>query len=69
MLCTSLGQPARPKSFVPSKFDLYAHIASPLGAGLPAGFPDLSHMPEGLNELPPGLADFDLSKLQFPGKK
>jgi signal recognition particle subunit SRP54 len=42
---------------------------SPLGAGLPAGFPDLSHMPEGLNELPPGLADFDLSKLKFPGKK
>jgi signal recognition particle subunit SRP54 len=24
-------------------------------------------MPEGLNELPPGLADFDLSKLKFPG--
>jgi signal recognition particle subunit SRP54 len=37
--------------------------------GLPAGFPDLSHMPEGLNEVPPGLADFDLSKLKFPGKK
>ena len=46
--------------------------ASPLGAGMPgmpAGFPDLSQMPEGLNELPPGLADFDLSKLKFPGKK
>jgi signal recognition particle subunit SRP54 len=45
---------------------------SPLGAGMPgmpAGFPDLSQMPEGLNELPPGLADFDLSKLKFPGKK
>ncbi|BBY07865.1 signal recognition particle protein [Mycobacterium noviomagense] len=42
---------------------------SPLGAGMPAGFPDLSHMPEGLNELPPGLADFDLSQLKFPGKK
>jgi signal recognition particle subunit SRP54 len=42
-----------------------------LGAGMPgmpAGFPDLSQMPEGLNELPPGLADFDLSKLKFPGK-
>jgi len=37
--------------------------------GLPAGFPDLSHMSEGLNEVPPGLADFDLSKLKFPGKK
>ncbi len=37
--------------------------------GMPAGFPDLSRMPEGLNELPPGLADFDLSKLKFPGKK
>ncbi|SPX89191.1 signal recognition particle protein [Mycobacterium xenopi] len=42
---------------------------SPFGAGLPSGFPDLSHLPEGLNELPPGLADFDLSKLKFPGKK
>ncbi len=42
-----------------------------LGAGMPGmpdGFPDLSQMPEGLNELPPGLADFDLSKLKFPGK-
>lgn len=36
---------------------------------LPPGFPDLSQMPDGLNELPPGLADFDLSKLKFPGKK
>ncbi|MEE6139314.1 signal recognition particle protein [Mycobacterium sp. 050128] len=48
---------------------------NPLGAGLPgmpgmpAGFPDLSQMPEGLDELPPALADFDLSKLKFPGKK
>jgi signal recognition particle subunit SRP54 len=41
---------------------------NPLAAGMPAGFPDLSQMPEGLNELPPGLADFDLSKLKFPGK-
>jgi len=42
---------------------------NPLGAGgLPAGFPDLSNMPKGLDELPPGLADFDLSKLKFPGK-
>ena len=38
------------------------------GGGMPQGFPDLSQMPEGLNELPPGLADFDLSKLKFPGK-
>ncbi len=45
-------------------------VRNPLGAGMPgmpAGFPDLSQMPEGLNELPPGLADFDLSKLKFPG--
>jgi len=45
-------------------------VRSPLGPavpGMPAGFPDLSQMPEGLNELPPGLADFDLSKLKFPG--
>jgi signal recognition particle subunit SRP54 len=47
-------------------------VRSPLGPGMPgmpAGLPDLSQMPEGLNELPPGLADFDLSKLKFPGKK
>ncbi|MGH3578360.1 MAG: signal recognition particle protein, partial [Mycobacterium sp.] len=44
-------------------------VRGPLGAGMPAGFPDLSNMPEGLDELPPGLADFDLSKLKFPGKK
>jgi signal recognition particle subunit SRP54 len=43
--------------------------AMPGMAGMPPGFPDLSQMPEGLNELPPGLADFDLSKLKFPGKK
>jgi signal recognition particle subunit SRP54 len=43
-------------------------LAGPLGGAMPAGFPDLSQMPEGLNELPPGLADFDLSKLKFPGK-
>ncbi|MGV0737605.1 signal recognition particle protein [Mycobacterium syngnathidarum] len=42
---------------------------NPLGAGMPAGFPDLSNMPKGLDELPPGLADFDLSKLKFPGQK
>jgi signal recognition particle subunit SRP54 len=45
---------------------------NPIGAGvpgLPAGFPDLSNMPKGLDELPPGLADIDLSKLKFPGQK
>ena len=44
-------------------------LFGPGGPGMPAGFPDLSQMPEGLNELPPGLADFDLSKLNFPGQK
>ncbi|MCV7153755.1 signal recognition particle protein [Mycolicibacterium pyrenivorans] len=42
---------------------------NPLGAGMagmPPGFPDLSNMPKGLDELPPGLADIDLSKLKFP---
>ncbi|MGD9620549.1 MAG: signal recognition particle protein [Mycolicibacterium sp.] len=39
---------------------------NPLGAGMPAGFPDLSNMPKGLDELPPGLANIDLSKLKFP---
>ena len=39
-----------------------------LGQGFPAGFPDLSQMPEGLKELPPGLDGFDISKLKFPGK-
>ncbi|MET0473586.1 MAG: signal recognition particle protein [Mycobacterium sp.] len=40
-----------------------------VGGGVPAGFPDLSNMPKGLDELPPGLANFDLSKLKFPGQK
>jgi signal recognition particle subunit SRP54 len=45
-------------------------VTNPLGAGaLPAGFPDLSKMPKGLDELPPGLANIDLSKLKFPGQK
>jgi signal recognition particle subunit SRP54 len=44
-------------------------VRGPLGAGMPAGFPDLSDMPQGLDELPPGLANFDLSKLNFPGNK
>jgi len=35
---------------------------------MPVDFPDLSQLPEGLNQLPPGLAGFDLSKLKFPGK-
>ena len=42
---------------------------NPLATGMPAGFPDLSNMPKGLDELPPGLADIDLSKLKFPGNK
>ena len=47
-----------------------AKTRNPLMApGMPAGFPDLSQMPEGLDELPPGLADFDLSKLKFPGQR
>jgi signal recognition particle subunit SRP54 len=46
-----------------------AKVRGPLGAGMPAGLPDLSNMPPGLDELPPGLADFDLSKLNFPNKK
>ncbi|MGV0791873.1 signal recognition particle protein [Mycolicibacterium sp. XJ1819] len=41
-------------------------VRNPLAAGLPGGFPDLSDMPKGLDELPPGLADIDLSKLKFP---
>lgn len=41
---------------------------NPMGAGLPAGFPDLTGMPKGLDELPPGLANIDLSKLKFPGQ-
>ena len=50
-----------------------AKLQNPLlGAGmadLPGGFPDLSQMPQGLNELPPGLAGIDLSKLKFPGQR
>jgi signal recognition particle subunit SRP54 len=41
-------------------------VRNPLGAGMPPGFPDLSDMPKGLDELPPGLAEIDLSKLKFP---
>jgi signal recognition particle subunit SRP54 len=44
-------------------------VQNPLAAGMPGGFPDLSQMPKGLDELPPGLANFDLSKLKFPGQK
>ncbi|MCC3329781.1 signal recognition particle protein [Nocardia abscessus] len=36
--------------------------------GMPAGMPDLSNMPAGLDQLPPGLDGFDLSKLKFPKK-
>ncbi|GAA5056970.1 signal recognition particle protein [Nocardia callitridis] len=34
--------------------------------GLPPGMPDVSNMPSGLDQLPPGLEGFDLSKLKFP---
>lgn len=57
------GKKGKKRGPTPSK------VRGPLGAGMPAGFPDLSEMPAGLDELPPGLADFDLSKLNFPGKK
>ncbi len=40
-----------------------------LGGPLPAGFPDLSGMPPVLDELPPGLAGFDPSKLKLPGSR
>jgi signal recognition particle subunit SRP54 len=43
-------------------------VHNPLAGNMPAGFPDLSNMPKGLDELPPGLADIDLSKLKFPGQ-
>jgi signal recognition particle subunit SRP54 len=55
--------PTRPKGGTP------LGAGMPGMAGLPGGFPDLSNMPAGLDELPPGLADIDLSKLKFPGKK
>jgi len=37
-----------------------------MGAGLPAGLPDLAGMPPGRDELPPGLAGFDPSQLKLP---
>ncbi|WP_194814651.1 signal recognition particle protein [Nocardia sp. XZ_19_385] len=39
-----------------------------LPGGMPAGMPDISEMPPGLDQLPPGLEGFDLSKLKFPKK-
>ncbi|MEV0245954.1 signal recognition particle protein [Nocardia sp. NPDC050712] len=39
-----------------------------LPGGMPAGMPDISDMPPGLDQLPPGLEGFDLSKLKFPKK-
>ena len=44
-------------------------VRGPLGAGTQGGFPDLSSMPKGLDELPPALADFDFSKFEFPPQK
>ncbi|KQR98862.1 signal recognition particle [Williamsia sp. Leaf354] len=37
--------------------------------GMPAGFPDLSNMPAGLDELPPGLEGIDISQFQKPKKR
>ncbi|MYR05943.1 signal recognition particle protein [Gordonia sp. SID5947] len=37
--------------------------------GMPAGFPDLSNMPAGLDELPPGLEGLDVSQFQPKKKK
>ena len=34
--------------------------------GMPAGMPDLSQMPAGLDQLPPGLEGIDLNDLKFP---
>ena len=59
------GKGKKGKKFGPTQ----PKVRGPLGAGMPAGFPDLSNMPQGLDELPPGLANFDLSKLKFPGNK
>ena len=56
------GQKGRKKGSGPTP----PKVRSPFGAGVPEGFPDLSNMPKGLDELPPGLADIDLSKLKFP---
>ncbi len=61
--------PTPPKVRSPFGPGMAGMPGGPNTAGMPEGFPDLSQMPEGLNELPPGLADFDLSKLKFPGKK
>ncbi|WP_327119954.1 signal recognition particle protein [Nocardia sp. NBC_01730] len=36
--------------------------------GLPAGMPDISNMPAGLDQLPPGLEGIDLSQFKFPKK-
>ena len=37
--------------------------------GMPAGFPDLSNMPPGLDQRPPGLEGIDISQFQQPKKK
>ncbi|MEE3850703.1 signal recognition particle protein [Gordonia sp. LSe1-13] len=37
--------------------------------GMPGGFPDLSNMPAGLDELPPGLEGIDVSQFQNLKKK
>ena len=47
-------------------------VRNPLGRGCracPPASPTCRNMPKGLDELPPGLANIDLSKLKFPGQK
>src|SRR5699024_6099013 len=36
--------------------------------GMPPGMPDVSRMPKGLDELPPGLEGIDLDNLKFPDR-
>jgi signal recognition particle subunit SRP54 len=64
----SKGKKGKRRGPTPAKSPNPFGPGAPGMAGLPGGFPDLSNMPQGLDELPPGLADFDLSKLKFPGK-
>ena len=45
-------------------------VRNPLGARHARRVPrPVAACRQGLDELPPGLADFDLSKLKFPGQK
>ena len=60
------GQKGRKRAGAPTPPKNRSPFAPGANPALPAGFPDLSNMPKGLDELPPGLADIDLSKLKFP---